>query len=87
MYSTKSWWRDHIRIIGPDDDDKVATAAEAAKILQTNFSNATQIALDEKDQELEKAVLDMANRSAGEKIKKILRRGKLQIATMESGSK
>lgn len=55
--------------------------------MQTNFSNATQIALDEKDQELEKAVLDMANRSAGEKIKKILRRGKLQIATMESGSK
>lgn len=62
-------WRDRIRIIGPDDEDKDATAKETSKLVEINQQVATQTALEEKNQELEKAVLDMANRAAGEKSK------------------
>jgi hypothetical protein len=51
-------WGDRIRIIGQDDEDKDATAKETAKLVEINQQVATQTALEEKNQELEKAVLD-----------------------------
>ena len=46
--------------------------------MEINQQVATQTALEEKNQELEKAVLDMANRAAGENPRPTRRKGKLK---------